>query len=295
MSFNSFDEIRRYCLQRTPVKAAVAAAEDEAVLEAAVMAEEMGIVECILVGDEEKIRKLSPGIKLRIINEPDEKEAARKAVMMVRQNEAQILMKGLINSSDFLRAVLDPENGLRTGSLLSHLAIYEVKGRLLFLTDGGMNIEPGFAEKKQILENALGIIHNMGWECPNVAVLTANEKVSAKMKATVDAAALCEMGKSGEIAGCVIEGPIALDVAVSKSAAEHKGITSGIAGKTDLFLMPNIEAGNMVGKTLSYFAGAKMAGLILGAAAPVVMTSRADSAEEKCSSLACAAAACKIN
>jgi len=200
-------------------------------------------------------------------------------------------MKGLVNSSDFMRAVLNAEAGLRTGRLLSHLAVFEVPGqrKLLFLSDGGINIAPGLEEKRQILENALGALAAMGYREPKVGILTANEQVNPKMSATTDAAALVEAWRSGAFSvPCVVEGPVALDVAVCPEAARHKRIDSAITGEVDLLIMPNIEAGNVCGKTLIHFAGARMAGLVLGAAAPIVMTSRAETAEGKRDSIALA-------
>lgn len=272
----------------------VAVAQDNDVLGAVKLAQEAGLAKAILVGNKAEIVPMLEEIGLSadipIIDEPDISLAALKAVSLVKRGEAQVLMKGMVNSSDFLKAVLNGDEGLRTGRLLSHLAVFEVPGqkKLVFHTDGGMNIAPNLAQKKDILVNALLALNAMGIEKPHVAILTANEKVNPKMPATVDAKELVEMWEKGEFPPSVIEGPIALDVAVSSQAAEHKGITSKISGKVDLFLMPNIEAGNVCGKTLLYYANAKMAGLVLGATNPIVMTSRAETAIGKLNSIALA-------
>lgn len=279
-----------------PVTMSVAVAQDNDVLEAVGMAEEAGIVRAILVGNEDAIRSRAEESGLRsdieIIHEGDDSNAALKAVELVSTGKAQILMKGLVNTSIFMKAVLDKEVGLRTGRLLSHLAVFEIPNakKLLFSSDGGINVAPNLDQKKQILINALGALKEMGVLNPNVAVLTANEKVSEKMPATVDAAELTRMNNEGEIpVSCVLEGPIALDVANDPHAAEHKGIASRVTGDVDLLIFPNIEAGNIMGKTLIHYAGAKMAGIVLGTSHPVVLASRAETAEGKLNSIALAA------
>lgn len=291
--YRDFSDILRGCAGAGRRRLSVAVAQDEKVLEAVAAAEECGLAEAILVGDRELIAPMVERLGIagaRIVHRPDEAEAAREAVALVRSGEAEVLMKGLLNSSDFMRAVLDKDGGLKTGSLLSHLAVFEVPGqrKLQFYTDGGLNIAPDLAEKKGILINALSALSALGIENPKVAALSANEKVSAKMQSSVDAAALAEARASGEIPAGIVEGPIALDVAASPEAARHKGIESAISGDVDLYLVPGIDAGNMIGKTLVYFAGATMAGIILGAAAPVVLSSRSDTAEGKLYSIALA-------
>nr|WP_320131194.1 phosphate acyltransferase [uncultured Holophaga sp.] len=272
----------------------VAAAQDREVLEAVKAAMDLGLVKAILVGDEAKIRPLAAEVGLPadvpVFNETDIDKAALKAASLVHDGDAQILMKGLINSSNFLRGALNAECGLRSGRQLSHFVGFEVPGeeKLIFHTDGGMNVAPGLPEKKQILANALEALKSMGLEKPCVAALTANEQVNPKIPSTVDADALVQAVKAGELPECVIEGPIALDVAISPEAAKHKGIKSEVSGKVDLFLVPNIEAGNMLGKSLVFYAKAKIAGVILGATQPIVMTSRSDTAEAKTHSIAMA-------
>lgn len=290
----NYQQVLEAAKARGPAVISVAAAQDAEVLEAVKLAYDAGLAKAILVGDAELIKPMAETAGLpkdiEIIDEPDIAKAVLKAVSLVHHGNAKILMKGLVNSSEFLKAVLNKEEGLRTGRLLSHLAVFEIPGqqRLLFVTDGGMNIAPSLTEKKDILVSAILALNEMGIAEPNVAILTANELVNPKMPATVDAKALADMSRAGELPPAIVEGPIALDVAVSAEAAAHKKIASRIAGKVDLMLVPNIETGNAIGKTLIYYAQAKMAGLVLGAANPVVMTSRAETAEGKLNSIALA-------
>lgn len=283
------------------VKISVAVAQDRDVLQALKLAHDAGLVEPLLVGDAAVIRPLLTEVGLppetTVVDEPDINKAALAAVELVHNGKAQVVMKGLVNTSDFLKAVLNAEVGLRTGRLLSHLAAFEVPGesRLIFHSDGGMNIAPTLAEKKDILVNALLMLQSLGIDEPNVAVLTANEQINPKMPATTDAKALTDMSLAGELPAGIVEGPIALDVAISPEAARHKGISSRISGQVDLFLMPNIETGNSMGKSLLYYAKAKMAGVVLGATNPIVLTSRSETPEGKLYSiaLACLAAGSK--
>jgi len=290
----NFAEVLGRAAQIGPLPLVLAAAQDEEALRALKAACEAGLAQPMLVGDEALIRPLLARVGLPssipIVDEPDPAQAAVAAAKAVNGTQSGILMKGLVNSSDFLRAVLHPECGLRTGRLLCHLAAFEVPGdrKLVFHTDGGMNIAPNLAEKKDILASALLALADLGIPCPKVAVLTANEVVSPKMPATVDAQALAEMNRQGEIGPAIVEGPIAMDVALSREAAAHKGIRSEVAGDVDLFMVPGIEAGNLLGKALIYCAHAKSAGVILGATHPVVMVSRADSAAAKLHSIALA-------
>jgi len=292
--YSTFNEVLEKVKGKEVITISVAVAQDKDVLAAIKLAQEAQLARAVLVGNKAEIIPILEEIGLSdnisIIDEPDINKAALKAVSLVKKGDAQVLMKGLVNSSDFLKAVLNSKEGLRTGRLLSHLAAFEVPGqeKLVFHTDGGMNIAPDFGQKKDILTNAILALNAMGVEKPNVAVLTANEKVNLKMPATVDAQALVEIWKKGGFPPSVVEGPIALDVAVNPEAAKHKGIPSKVSGKVDLFLMPNIETGNACGKTLVYYAAAKMAGLVLGATNPIVMTSRAESAAGKLNSIALA-------
>lgn len=272
----------------------VAAAQDEDVLFAVCKAAEEGLVNPILVGDENAIRKIAGEQSLdlnhyEIIHVEDLTEAARVSVKLVSDGKGDFLMKGLIDTAILLKAVLDKEIGLRTDRLLSHVMIYEVPHyhKLIFLTDGGMNIEPTFEDKVKITQNAIDACKAMGVETVKVAAIAAKEKVNDKMLATVDARKLQEMSERGEFGeGVIVEGPLAMDLAVSAEAARIKNFKSNIAGETDVLLVPTIEVGNGIGKTLTYLAGAESAGIIMGAKVPVVLVSRADSYEAKLNSIA---------
>lgn len=294
--YTGFESLLDKAKSKGRTRVAVAAASDKEVLEAIKLAELEGLIAPVLIGDVEEIKRCASDIDLRLegmelIHEPTPIEAAHRAVDAVVDGQADFLMKGLINSSDFLRAVLRPERGLRTGRLLSHLAAFQIPGfsRLLYVTDGGMNIAPDLGQKKDILENCLLYLKGIGMELVNVIVLAANEVVNSKMPVTLDAKALAEMNQKGEFPNAIVEGPLALDGAVSAVALKHKGISSQINGDVDVFLVPTIEVGNVLGKSLVYFAGATMAGLILGAQVPIVLTSRNDTPRSKLMALTMAA------
>lgn len=289
---NSFDAVLQAVKGRPAKKVAVAVAQDETVLEAVRHAQQEGIAEFILVGDKAKIQqaaqKLNIDLTSNIIHQPDDKKAALEAVTLVSDGNADVLMKGLINTADLLRAVLDKDHGLRTGRVLSHAAIFEVPGfdRLLTVTDGGMNLAPTLTQKADIIQNTVALVRALGISPAKVAVLAAVEVVNPDMQATLDAAMLAKMADRGQIKGAIVDGPLALDNAISAEAAAHKGIKSSVAGCVDVLLVPDIVAGNILGKSLMYFAKAKMAGLVLGAARPVVVTSRSDTHEGKVLSIA---------
>ncbi|SHJ28730.1 phosphate butyryltransferase [Lutispora thermophila] len=289
----AFDEIVKYAKEKGPKTIAVAVAQDADVLNAVNNAKNLGLADAILVGDKEEIEKAaaSCGVdlsKFTVIDERDKAEACRKAVGLISEKKADIVMKGLVDTAIILKAVLAEEAGLRTGNVLSHVAIFEVNGydRLFIVTDAAMNIAPNLEQKKQIIENAVKVAHAMGNVEPKVAVLAAVEKVNPKMQATLDAEALVEMNKKGEIKGCVIGGPFALDNAVSVEAAKHKGIDHPVAGHADILMVPQIEAGNMLYKSMVFFARANNAGIVVGAKVPIVLTSRADSDIAKLNSIA---------
>ena len=292
---NSFDKLIKMAKNTEPKKIAVAAAQDDDVLKAVQAAVKENICIPILVGDKERIKEISEDINfdlknIQIIDEKDGQKAARTAVSLVSSGKADIVMKGLIDTSIILKAVLDKEIGLRTGNVLSHAAVFELDKyhKLLVITDAAMNIAPTASEKKQLIENTLTLCHSLNIERPKVAVICAKEKVSDKMQATVDAQTLVRMYKDGEIKGCIVEGPFGLDNAISKEAASIKGVKGQVAGDADILLMPNIEAGNVLYKSLTYFSNSKNAGIILGARAPIVLTSRADSDGTKLNSIALA-------
>ncbi|HPV85669.1 MAG TPA: phosphate butyryltransferase [Sedimentibacter sp.] len=285
---NRFDELLKMAKTTVPKKIAIAAAQDEDVLMAVKSAYLEKICIPILIGNKEKIIELSQKINfnlddIQIIESKDDNEAARTAVSMVSSGKADILMKGLVDTAIILKAVLDKEIGLRTGNILSHAAVFESDRyhKLFIITDAAMNIAPSASEKKQIIENTLPLCRSLDIENPKVAVICAKEKVSPKMQATVDAEILVNMNKNGEIKGCMVEGPFGLDNAISREAAALKGVKGEVAGDADILLMPNIEAGNVMYKTLTYLADSKNAGIILGAKAPIILTSRADSDEAK--------------
>lgn len=289
----SFDEILKVAKERGPKTIAVAVAQDVEVLSAVNGAKEMGIAEAILVGDKDEIAGAAKecGVdinKFEVLDIKDKSEACRKAVELVSTGKAHIVMKGLVDTSIILKAVLDEKIGLRTGNVLSHVAVFDVPGydRLFYVTDAAMNIAPNLQQKKQIIENAIQVANALGNSEPKVAMLAAVEKVNPKMQATLDAAEIVRMNESGELKGCVVGGPFALDNAISVEASKHKGITHPVAGYADILMVPVIEAGNMLYKSMVFFARAKNAGIIVGAKAPVVLTSRADSDEAKLNSIA---------
>lgn len=284
----SFANLLQLVQIKVPKRISVAVAEDKQVLGAIKASRDLNIVEPILIGDKSKIERISQEIGfnllgVEIIDEKDKVLASRKATELVSTGKADILMKGLVDTSIIMKQVLDKEIGLRTGKLISHVAVFDVKTyhKILFITDTAMNISPNLNQKKEIIENAVKLAHSLEIDNPKVAVIGAKEKVSLKMEATVHAKELANMNDNGEITGCIVEGPFALDNAISKEAALHKGINSQVAGDADILLMPNIDAGNILYKSLTFFARSKSAGIILGTKAPIVLTSRADNEEAK--------------
>lgn len=298
----SLESLHRAAQERGNRVLAVAAAQDAEVLLAVDAARKLGIATAILVGDESRIRAIAHdhGISLephQIVPEPDPVQACRKAVKLVREGRADAVMKGIVDTSVILKAVLDREIGLRDAPVLSHVALFQVPGfdRLLYVTDAAMNIAPDLEAKKHIIGNAFKVAHALGNPNPIVACLCAVEKVNPKMPATLDAAALVEANRAGSLPGCTVVGPLALDNAVSPEAARHKGITDPCAGHADILLVPNIETGNVFYKSLVFLAKAQNAGLIVGAKAPVIVTSRADSEQTKLHSIALALAIASTN
>ena len=277
-------------------KIAVAAAEDDFVLEAIKIAKEEGLAESILVGDEKKIREIAKTINMdlsqfEVINEPEPASAAKVAVKLVHDGVADMYMKGLISTKDFLRSVLDKEVGLRTGRVLTHVGVFEVKGidQLLFLSDQAFIMYPTLEEKIKIIENALDIANACGIKNPKVAPLAAVEVVNPKMPATVDAAELTKMNNEGRIKGCVIDGPLSLDMAISKEACSHKkGLDRKITGDADILLFPDIHTGNVAYKMLVHTAHFLNGAILSGTSAPVILTSRSDSVATRVNSIALA-------
>ena len=278
-------------------RVAVAAAADKPVLMAIKEAMADNIVFPVLVGNKQQILQIGNEIGfnfegVEIIEEEVPAKAAKKAVALIRENKADILMKGLVSSGDFLKAILNKEEGLRKSGTLSHVAFFESPyyHKLLGLTDAALNVEPEFNDKVAILKNAVEAFHKLGVKIPKVAVVGAVETVNPKMEPSTHAALLTMMNKRNQITNCIVDGPLALDNAVSAEAAHHKGIESEVAGEVDLICAPDIYSANMMYKTLNFVGGAISAAVIMGAAVPVVLTSRSDTEQSKLMSIALAAA-----
>ena len=291
----SFEELISKANQKTLKKVSVSNAQDEPVLQAVKAAKEQNIATAILVGDEAKIREIAASIDMdltdfEIINEPDTEAAALKAVELVHNGKADILLKGLLETKTFLKSVLNKEVGLRTGKMLSHVCVFEIEGinRLLFFTDVAFNTYPTLADKVNIINNAVEVAHACGIECPKVAPLCAVETVNPKMQPTVDADNLTKMYEGGDFKGCQIYGPLSMDLAIDPEAAVHKGVTNPVAGHADILLFPNIDAGNITYKILVRTAKVKIGNVLVGKSAPVVLNSRSDDFETKLNSIALA-------
>lgn len=289
----NFSEVIKFAKKRGPKTISVACCQDKEVLVAVEMARKEKIANAILIGDIEQTKEIASNLNIDISNYElvdikDLSEACLKAVELVSTGKADMVMKGMVDTSIILKSVLNKEIGLRTGNALSHVGVFDVDGydRLFFITDAAMNIAPDLATKKQIIENACEVAYALDIENPKVAALCAKEKVNPKMKDTVEAKELEQMCERGEIKGCIVGGPFALDNAVSNEAAIHKGISHPVAGKADILLVPDIEAGNILYKSLVFFSKSKSAGVIVGAKAPIILTSRADSEDTKLNSIA---------
>lgn len=278
-------------------KVAVVAAHDEHTLEAVFRAKKDNIVEPILIGDKDRINEILDKNNFSLSEESildihDEKEAAYKAVELVNENRADFIMKGKIQTADLLKAVVDKEKGIRTGRLMTHFAFLEIPTyhKLVVITDGGMVMYPNLEQKKGIIQNAVDVLLSLGYEKPKVAVLAAVEKVNPKMPEAVDGDELKKMAESGEITNCIVEGPISYDLVMSKESAQIKGFDSPVVGDADILIAPNIATGNILAKSLIYSGNSKMAGFIVGAKVPIVLTSRGSSSEEKYLSIVLSAA-----
>jgi phosphate butyryltransferase len=278
-------------------KVAVAVAQDDAVLEAVAAARDQGIADAVLVGDKAKIEAIAAdiGVNLEgfeIIDEPDVQKAALTAVKLAHDGVVDMYMKGLADTKTFLKSVLNKEVGLRTGRPLSHVAVFEVEGveQLLFLTDVAFMTYPTLEDKASIIANTVEVDHACGLECPKVAPLAAVEVVNPKMPATVEAAELTKMNEEGKITGCIVDGPLSMDLAIDAEAARHKGATGRkIVGDADILLFPDIHAGNLVYKTLVHTAKVQNGCILTGTKVPVILTSRSDSFQTKVNSIALAA------
>ena len=289
----NIDDIIKFAKERGPKTISVACCQDEEVLIAVENGRKEHIVNAILIGDIDKTKKIAKNLNINLdnyelIDIKDMSEACLKAVELVSNGKADMVMKGLVDTSIILKAVLNKEVGLRTGNILSHVAVFDIEGydRLFFITDAAMNLAPDVNGKKQIIENACSVARALDIEEPKVALICAKEKVNPKMKDTVEAKELEDMYLRGEIKGCVVGGPFALDNAISEEAARHKGMNHSVAGKADILVVPDIEAGNVLYKSITYFAKCENAGLIVGAKAPIILTSRADSDKTKLNSIA---------
>ena len=293
-----YERLLERCRGMAPIPTAVAYPCEETALGGALDAARLGLITPILVGPAGKIAEVAraAGLALgdtRVVDVPDSRAAAAKAVALVRAGEAELLMKGSLHTDEILSAVVARETGLRTGRRLSHAFLMDVPTyhKVLLVTDGAINIAPSLEDKVDICQNAIDLARSFGVERPKVAILAAVETVTSKMPATLDAAALCKMAERGQIKGGVLDGPLAFDNAISREAAKTKRIDSEVAGDPDILLAPDLEAGNMMAKQLSFLAKADSAGLVLGARVPIILTSRADSVRARIASCAAAALA----
>jgi phosphate butyryltransferase len=279
----------------TAVTTAVVYPVDAASLQAAVDAAAAGLIVPVLIGPAARIQAVAQSVKadisaLRLIDAADGRAAAVQAVTLARKGEVALLMKGDLHTEELMHAVVDPEIGLRTARRISHVYLMDVPdySRLLLITDAAINIAPTLQEKVSIVQNAIDLAHMLGIAQPRVAILAAVVTVSGKMRSTIDAAALCKMADRGQITGGLLDGPLAFDNAINVAAATEKGIISPVAGRADILVVPDLEAGNMLAKQLSFLAGADAAGIVLGARVPIILTSRADSASSRLASCALA-------
>jgi phosphate butyryltransferase len=300
MVLKSMSDLKGIVAGKPRKKLVLAAAQDQHSLSAVLRVWKDDIIEPIFIGDKEEIQNICADngyniTGLRIIHEPEIDKAVEMAVRMLNTKQGDILMKGKVGTSSLLKCVLNKEWGLRTGNLLSHIALFEVDTyhKLIAVTDVAMNIAPNLKDKIAIVNNSVSFLNRLGYVMPKVAVLGAVEMVNENMEATLHAALLSKMNQREQIRNCIIDGPLAFDNAVSLESAQHKGIKSEVAGDTDLLLMPDIEVGNVLYKSLVFFAKAKVASIILGAQVPIVLTSRSDSEQAKYDSILLSAAASK--
>jgi len=280
-----------------PLRVAVVHPVDAASLQGALDARAAGFIEPLLVGPEAKIEAAARGAGLSlgqapVIDTPHSHAAAARAVALVREGEADALMKGALHTNELMAEVVKRETGLRTERRMSHIFLLATDGypKPLLISDGAINIAPSLADKRWITQNAIDAARAIGIEPPRVAILSATEEVDPLIPTTIDAAALCKMADRGQINGGILDGPLAFDLAVSKASVEAKGLDSPVGGEADVLIVPTLEAGNMLAKQLDYLAGASAAGIVMGASVPIILTSRADSAEERAASCAFAAA-----
>ncbi|MGB9723508.1 MAG: bifunctional enoyl-CoA hydratase/phosphate acetyltransferase [Chloroflexia bacterium] len=293
MAITNFDALLAEARRVGPKRIAIAGAEEHEVLLAAQDATQQGFARCILVGQVEKIYQAAQehGISLygmSLLDEPDTRRTIRRTVLLAAEGEADIIMKGSVSTGSLLSMVLNREIGLRTGRLLSHVGIFEVPGydRFIFITDGGVNISPTVDQKLEIIYNAVEVAHRLGLKEPKVALLAASELLSPHIPASLDALALTKMAEQGWVEGALVDGPLALDTAVSPKAAEIAGAKGPVAGHADILVVPDVDTGNMVAKVITFFVRGRMAGVVVGAKVPLVISSRADLHEVKLVSMA---------
>lgn len=294
-----YEKLLERCRALAAIPTAVAHPCEPSALTGAVEAAEAGLIDPILVGPAARIEEIARSAKidlgkLEIVDAPHSVDSAKKAVDLVKQGRAEVLMKGSLHSDELLSAIVSREGGLRTGRRISHVFVMDVPTyhKVLIVTDAAINIAPTLEDKVDICQNAIDLVNSLRREKPEkpkVAILAAVETVTSKMPATIDAAALCKMAERGQIKGAILDGPLAFDNAISKQAAETKGIKSAVAGDPDILLAPDLEAGNILAKQLTFLANADSAGLVLGAKVPVILTSRADSVRSRIASCAVAA------
>ena len=291
-----YEDLLKRCAALHPVPTAVAHPCDESALAGALEAAEKGLITPLLVGPAKRIAEVAKSIgtvqlgTTEIIDVPHSQASAVKAVELVRKGRAEVLMKGSLHTDELLSAVVARDSGLRTGRRISHVFLMDVPTyhKVLVVTDGAINIAPTLEDKVDICQNSIDLAISLGVSTPKVAILAAVETVTSKMPATIDAAALCKMADRGQIKGALLDGPLAFDNAISKQAADIKGIRSAVAGDPDILLVPDLEAGNILAKQLSFLANADSAGLVLGARVPIILTSRADSVRSRIASCAVA-------
>jgi phosphate butyryltransferase len=293
MPIKTFDKLLEAAKAKGPKTVAIAAAHQSEVMLAGLDAEMAGLAEVILVGDKQTIEQIATEegfdiSRMEVSHQPQPQEAAWQVMKLVSDGKADIAMKGNVETSDFLRAALNKELGLRTGRLFTHVAVFEIPGfdRLIFISDAGVVVAPDLEQKVQIVQNAIHVAHALGVTLPRVAVLAATEVVNPKIPTTLDAANLSKMADRGQIRGGLVDGPLALDNAISPESARIKGIKSEVAGYADILIAPDIEAGNVLAKAITYFAQGKMAGVVVGARCPLIVSSRSDTREAKLVGLA---------
>jgi phosphate butyryltransferase len=301
MMIQRLQELVDLAQENPPTQVAVAAAAHKLVLQSVQRAVNLGLVVPLLVGREEDIRREAETIGWelhdeQIVSTPTNKAAAEAAVKLMRQGEAQVLMKGYLHTDEMLHAVLQHDTGLRTDRLLSHVFVLEVPTyhKLLLITDAAININPEIAQKAAITQNSVDLARKLGVEQPKVAALSSVETINPNIPSTVHAACLSKMAERGQIKGAIVDGPLAFDNAISAEAARDKGIASPLAGDVDVVVVPDLDAGNILSKNLEYLASAKVAGIVMGATAPVVLTSRSDPPRARVYSLALAGLLCQM-